>query len=157
MFLTNNISFKATLDTTDLKLNKKRWNNINEEFSKITTDSPKDVFVLSNDKQLEIYMDTRHEVGEARLSEAGTKNLMSLPDKEIAKQLKKLLDIFNNEEKIYNLAEEFLKTIGKKGDFIPLKNFDEDTFWDIIVNKVVEDTKDTIRNDSFLNSNLGSI
>ena len=157
MFLTNNISFKATLDTTDLKFNKKRWNNINEEFSKITTDSPKDVFVLSNDKQLEIYMDTRHEVGEARLSKAGTKNLMSLPDKEIAKQLKKLLDIFNNEEKVYNLAEEFLKTIGKKGDFIPLKNFDEDTFWDIIVNKVVEDTKDTIRNDSFLNSNLGSI
>ena len=157
MFLTNNISFKATLDTTDLKFNKKRWNNINEEFSKITTDSPKDVFVLSNDKQLEIYMDTRHEVGEARLSKAGTKNLMSLPDKEIAKQLKKLLDIFNNEEKVYNLAEEFLKTIGKKGDFIPLKNFDEDTFWDIIVNKVVEDTKDTIRNDSFLNSNLGNI
>ena len=157
MFLTNNISFKATLDTTDLKFNKKRWNNINEEFSKITTDSPKDVFVLSNDKQLEIYMDTRHEVGEARLSKAGTKNLMSLPDKEIAKQLKKLLDIFNNEEKVYNLAEEFLKTIGKKGVFIPLKNFDEDTFWDIIVNKVVEDTKDTIRNDSFLNSNLGSI
>lgn len=157
MFLTNNISFKATLDTTDLKFNKKRWNNINEEFSKITTDSPKDVFVLSNDKQLEIYMDTRHDVGHARLSKAGTKNLMSLPDKEIAKQLKKLLDIFNNEEKIYNLAEEFLKTIGKKGDFIPLKNFDEDTFWNIIVDKVVEDTKDTIRNDSFLNSNLGSI
>lgn len=154
MFLTNNISFKATLDTTDLKFNKKRWNNINEEFSKITTDSPKDVFVLSNDKQLEIYMDTRHDVGHARLSKAGTKNLMSLPDKEIAKQLKKVLNIFNNEETTYNLAEKFEESIGKKGDYIPLKNFDEETFWDIVVDKALDDKKDAIQNDEFLSSNF---
>ena len=154
MFLTNNISFKATLDTTDLKFNKKRWNNINEEFSKITTDSQKDVFVLSNDKQLEIYLDTRHDIGEARLSKAGTKNLMSLPDKEIAKQLKKVLNIFSNEETTYNLAEKFTKAIGKKGDFIPLKNFDEETFWNIVVDKALEDKKDAIQNDEFLSSNF---
>lgn len=157
MNLINKISFKAQLDTTDLNSNKKRWNNINKEFSKITQDSPNDVFLLSNDEKLDIYMDTKHEVGEARLSKSGTQNLMSLPDKEIAKQLKKVLDIFNNEERIYNLAEEFLKTIGKKGDFTPLENFDEDTFWDIVVNKVTEDSKNTIRNDSFLNSNFDCI
>lgn len=157
MHLSNSISFKAKLNTKELNLNKKRWNNINNEFSKITQDSPKDVLILSNDKKLEIYMDTRHEVGEALLSESGTKNLMSLSDKEIAKQLKKVLDIFNNEEKTYNLAEEFTKAIGKKGDFIPLKNFDEDTFWGIVVDKALKDKKDTIKKDSFLTTNFERI
>ena len=46
-------------------------------------------------------MDTRHEVGEARLSKAGTKNLMSLPDKEIAKQ------IFVEDREYEAIAEEF--------------------------------------------------
>ena len=67
---------------------------------------------------------------------------------------KKVLNIFNNEETTYNLAEKFEESIGKKGDYIPLKNFDEETFWDIVVDKALEDKKDAIQNDEFLSSNF---
>ena len=110
----NNISFKARLDTTKLTQNKDRWEEINKEFERITKDNPNDVFELSNDESLEFFLETKHEVGEAKLKKTATKSLLSLKDKSIARRLKKIYKILSDQEYKYELGEDFLKSLGKK-------------------------------------------
>jgi len=147
---TNNISFKARLDTSHLVLNKDRWKNISQEFENLTKNYPNDVLELTNDKNLELFLDTRYEVGDAKLKYKTTQELMLMSDIEIAKKLKKIYKIFKKQENNYNLGREFLKNLGKKVDFIELKNFNEDAFWELLTDKTIKDKTTTIKNDSLL-------
>lgn len=112
----NRQNFTAHLDLTNIKLNKKRWNNISKMFEEKTQKTPYTFELSDSNRQLDIYAfpedfdDVEHS---CTLTKEATTKLLEASDEKVMQKLIKLLNIFNHQDTTRKTAIEFLNKLEK--------------------------------------------
>lgn len=162
----NNVNFTARLDLTNIKTNKKVWQDVAQMFEQKTQKTPYTFELTEQGKQLDIYAlpeskgfdDVEHE---CTFSEDGTKKLMSLTADKITQKLVKLLDVFKYQDKTRQMTGEFLKKLEKNDIYNTLdtsvskdKYTISEKFWDSTFDKMTADRIAATKNDEIFEGAL---
>lgn len=162
----NNVNFTARLDLTNIKTNKKVWQDVAQMFEQKTQKTPYTFELTEQGKLLDIYAlpeakgfdDVEHE---CTFSEDGTKKLMGLTADKITQKLVKLLDVFKHQDKTRQMTGEFLKKLEKNDIYNTLDTSvskDEYTisekFWGSTFDKMTADRIAATKNDEIFEGAL---
>lgn len=117
----NNINFTAKLDLSNVKSNKRMWNQVAQMFEEKTHKTPYTFNLDDSDGVIDIYAHTNTKLQEIEhsctLSKTGTNELINMTPEKITNKLVKLLNIFKSHDKTTNTGLECLNKLGKNDKY----------------------------------------
>lgn len=145
----NNINFTANLDTTFLKKDSKRWENIAKIYEEITPEYPNDTFYLESfENKYNMFNATNVNKQDGscsnfQLCKHGYKDLMEYSDNEIARKFRNIIRIAHQNKINHEKAIQFIKSVG-------LSDENSKKLLKIMDNHKIDTQAELTQNDSFL-------
>ena len=114
--INNNVNLKARMDLKVIKINKSRWENIENIFEQKTQKYPNDTFYIENTpNRINIYNynKTTGEDFSVDINGETFDRLLNMKDDSIAQKFKKILDISSRKEKIFDITYQYVEKLSK--------------------------------------------
>ena len=147
--INNNVNFTARMDLKKVSINKAKWENIATLFEQKTAKYPNDTFYMEDLANGISGYNINSKTGqETSVNIFGVEfdKLMNMPDSKIVAKFKKILDISNHKQQIFNATEQYTKKL-----FNISNNPIEDTkIWNTAVEIADKEAKTLQQKDSFL-------
>lgn len=117
----NNVNFTARLDLSNVKKNKRMWNEVAQMFETKTNKTPYTFRIDDSDSVIDIYATNHTRLNDIEhcctFSKEGTEKFMALTPEKKVNKLAKLLNIFKRHDKTTNTTLECLEKLEKQDKY----------------------------------------
>ncbi|MCQ2738775.1 MAG: hypothetical protein MJ237_00950 [bacterium] len=148
----NSVSFKAKLDISGIRTNRRTWKRLADAFELKTKNYPNDLFCLTESKNGALSFGVANKKYgtdmQSYISKSLAGKILRLPDEEIISKLKKLYYTTKQVANMEYKADKFLKTSGFK---------DESAYYHIMYNDEIELINRSLGTDKLFKNNRDDV